>query len=189
MEKIQLRKETIEALLELRKAKRVSLEGNILKIIDPGDHKEFAAYIKQAIADDKSKQKRRLDITKKIQNQNKQLLNAQDENERITEELRVALEETDNAKCEALNELDVLQKRTQFQLVQTIVKVALGLVIGVGVLTTILYVVSMFTNKDTQLIGTAWSNMFGILLTNAFSIIGTIMGVKYASNSKSDSES
>ena len=72
MEKIQLRKETIEALLELRKTKRVSLEGNILKIIDPGDHKEFAIYIDQAIADDKSKQKRRLDITKKIQNQNKQ---------------------------------------------------------------------------------------------------------------------
>lgn len=28
--------------------------------------------------------------------------------------------------------------------------------------------------------------MFGILLTNAFSIIGTIMGVKYATGNKSD---
>lgn len=186
MEKIQLRKETIEALLELRKTKRVSLEGNILKIIDPGDHKEFAIYIDQAIADDKSKQKRRLDITKKIQNQNKELLNAQEENERITEELRVALEETDNARHAALDELDVLQKRTQFQLVQTIVKIALAIIIGVGVLTTIIYMVSLFTDKDTQLIGNTWSNMFGILLTNAFSIIGTIMGVKYASNSNTD---
>jgi len=35
--------------------------------------------------------------------------------------------------------------------------------------------------KDTQVISAAWSNMFGILLTNAFSIIGTIMGIKYAS--------
>ena len=37
---------------------------------------------------------------------------------------------------------------------------------------------------ETQVIGSAWSNMFGILLTNAFSIIGTIMGVKYANGKK-----
>jgi predicted outer membrane lipoprotein len=30
--------------------------------------------------------------------------------------------------------------------------------------------------------------MFGILLTNAFSIIGTIMGVKYASDNTKKSE-
>jgi hypothetical protein len=186
VKKIKLCRTVIEALLELKKTKRVSLEGNILKIIDPGDDEDFIAYINQGIADDKSKQKRRLDITKKIQNQNKELLNAQEENERITEELRVALKETDNAKHAALNELDVLQKRTQFQLIQTIVKIALIVIIGVGVLTTAIYIVSLFTNKDTQLIGNTWSNMFGILLTNAFSIIGTVMGVKYASNSNSD---
>jgi hypothetical protein len=28
--------------------------------------------------------------------------------------------------------------------------------------------------------------MFGILLTNAFSIVGTIMGVKYASENKNN---
>jgi hypothetical protein len=44
--------------------------------------------------------------------------------------------------------------------------------------------ISLFMNKDTQIIGSTWSNMFGILLTNAFSIIGTIMGVKYASKEK-----
>ena len=44
--------------------------------------------------------------------------------------------------------------------------------------------VSMFTGKDTQIIGSTWSNMFGILLTNAFSIVGTIMGVKYANKDK-----
>ena len=36
----------------------------------------------------------------------------------------------------------------------------------------------------TQLIASTWSNIIGILLTNAFSIIGTIMGVKYASEMK-----
>jgi hypothetical protein len=47
-----------------------------------------------------------------------------------------------------------------------------------------MYGIAMMTGKDTQIIGSTWSNMFGILLTNAFSIVGTIMGVKYASESK-----
>jgi hypothetical protein len=43
-----------------------------------------------------------------------------------------------------------------------------------------MYGVAIVSNYDTQIIGSTWSNMFGILLTNAFSIVGTIMGVKYA---------
>jgi hypothetical protein len=46
--------------------------------------------------------------------------------------------------------------------------------------------VAIFMNKETQVIGSTWSNMFGILLTNAFSIVGTIMGVKYASDKKQE---
>jgi hypothetical protein len=53
--------------------------------------------------------------------------------------------------------------------------------VGVGFITTGVYVFTMLMGKDTQVISAAWSNMFGILLTNAFSIIGTIMGIKYAS--------
>ena len=47
-------------------------------------------------------------------------------------------------------------------------------------LTTLMYVIALLAGADTTLLGNAWSNMFGILLTNSFSIIGTIMGVKYA---------
>jgi len=42
----------------------------------------------------------------------------------------------------------------------------------------------VFSEADTTVIGSTWSNIIGILLTNAFSIIGTIMGVKYASKEK-----
>ena len=80
--------------------------------------------------------------------------------------------------------IDLLQKKSQTELIGTIVKVALGVIITVGVITTVMYMISLFMNKDTQIIGSTWSNMFGILLTNAFSIIGTIMGVKYASKEK-----
>jgi hydrogenase maturation factor len=92
-----------------------------------------------------------------------------------------AKQEAEQAKNVALTDLDVMQKKTQFELINTIVKVALYVIIGVGLTTTALYTVALFTDQDTQIIGSTWSNMFGILLTNAFSIVGTIMGVKYAS--------
>ena len=92
--------------------------------------------------------------------------------------------EAETSKEVALNDLDLLQKKTQTELIGKIVRVALIVILSVGVITTGLYVTAMLTDKDTQIVGSTWSNMFGILLTNAFSIIGTIMGVKYASENK-----
>ena len=83
-------------------------------------------------------------------------------------------------KDAALNDLDVAMKKSQSELIKTIVKVALAVIVGVGVVTTVLYWMAMLTGKDTQIIGSTWSNMFSVLLTNAFSIVGTIMGIKYA---------
>lgn len=103
----------------------------------------------------------------------------------LAEVMRV---ESEQAKNAALNDLDVIQKRSQTELISTIVKVALAVILSVGVITTIMYAIAMMTNKDTQIIGSTWSNMFGILLTNAFSIVGTIMGVKYASENKNNNQ-
>jgi PAS domain S-box-containing protein len=83
-------------------------------------------------------------------------------------------------KDSALNDLDVMMKKSQSELIKVIVKVALSVIIGVGVITTILYWMAIVMSKDTQIIGSTWSNMFSVLLTNAFSIVGTIMGIKYA---------
>ena len=73
-----------------------------------------------------------------------------------------------------------MQKRKQVELITTIVKVALGVILAVLVTTTILYLIVLLKNLDSTIIETTWSNLFGILLTNSFSIVGTIMGVKYA---------
>jgi methyl-accepting chemotaxis protein len=83
-------------------------------------------------------------------------------------------------KNTALNDLDVMIKKSQSELIKVIVKCALAVIIGVGVVTTCLYWLAMVTGKETQIIGSTWSNMFSVLLTNAFSIVGTIMGIKYA---------
>ena len=175
-----------EELISLAEDKGVMLEGNILKLI-VSDQEDFQEYIIKAKENDKSNRKKRLDITKQIQKQNKELENKAKENDELMLELKEALQSAEKAKEEAVNDLDFLQKRTQFELIGSIVRVALWIIMGVGITTTVLYAIALFTHSvDTTLLGNTWSNLFGILLTNSFSIIGTIMGVKYASESKKE---
>jgi multidrug efflux pump subunit AcrA (membrane-fusion protein) len=193
---MKINKATRDFILKIYKDNKISLEGNILKVIDADeDDVEFSEYLANSIEKDKGSRKRRLDITKQVQNQNKDLLFSQEENQKLMEDLKIALANAEESKLEAmaamksaeaakelaLTDLDVLQKKTQTELIGTIVKVALWVIIGVGLATTIMYAFAILQGTDTQIIGSAWSNMFGILLTNAFSIVGTIMGVKYAS--------
>ena len=94
-----------------------------------------------------------------------------------SQKLKHSIELEKNA---ALNDLDVVLKKSQNELIKIIVKCALAVIVGVGLVTTVLYWMAIVTNQDTQIIGSTWSNMFSVLLTNAFSIVGTIMGIKYA---------
>jgi len=181
---ISVREETKEVLLKIYREKGICLEGNILKVIKSEGDDEFSKYLVICSDKDKETRRKRLDITKKVQDQNKELQKAKEEIERINEELKESLNETQKAKESIENDLDVLQKKTQYELINTIVRIALFVIMGVGITTTILYIISIFTGKDTQIIGSTWSNMFGILLTNAFSIVGTIMGVKYANKNE-----
>ena len=125
--------------------------------------------------------------------QNRELNEWKQENLRLTEELQQEMSKSEqariiaeNAKNEAENNLDLIQKKTQFELINNIVKVALYVIIGVGGITTGIYVYSMSIGMDTDIIGSTWSNMFGILLTNSFSIVGTILGVKYGATPNKD---
>ena len=212
-------KVTKEELLNLYKIKNICLEGNILKLIDPEDDIEFTEYLKVCSDRDKDNRRKRLEITKRIQTQNTELTKAQEQNQKLMDELQVSLAEmetskeqiecqnkellewkeenekmdvelrealrvAENAKMAAENDLDLMQKKTQFELINNIVKVALYIILGVGIVTTGLYVFAMTMGFDTTILSSAWSNMFGILLTNSFSIVGIIMGVKYASEKK-----
>lgn len=196
---MKVNKSTRDCILKIYKENRVSLEGNILKIIEPDeDDLEFSEYLRSSIEKDKNSRRRRLEITKQVQNQNKDLLLSQEENQKLMEELKDALSLAEGSRIEAmeavkraeaakelaLTDLDILQKKTQTELIGTIVKVALYVIMGVGIVTTLMYFLAIVNDKDTQIIGSTWANMFGILLTNAFSIVGTIMGVKYASEKK-----
>jgi methyl-accepting chemotaxis protein len=96
-----------------------------------------------------------------------------------SEKLKDAIEKEKNI---ALNDLDATLKKSQNEMIKIIVKSALGVILSVGIITTIMYSFAILSNKDTQIIGSTWSNMFSVLLTNAFSIVGTIMGIKYATS-------
>ncbi len=187
-----MNKDVRDWILEMYKKHRVSLEGNILKLIEPDEtDQEFVTCINDSISKDRETRRKRLEITKQVQIRNRELQQSQEDNIKINEELKIALDAAEKAKTEAvkakdaaLNDLEVVQKKSQFELIGTIVKVALFVIAGVGILTTLMYGLAIWTGKETQIIGSTWSNMFGILLTNAFSIVGTIMGVKYASENK-----
>lgn len=184
--KITFCQDTKDRLLALKKEKGITIEGNILKVIDYSNDPELEKYVKGAIEQQKSIQRKRLEVTKRVQSQNVELINAKAEIERVNQELTDALSQAEDAKDSALKDLDLLQKKTQFELMSNIIKVALIVIIGVGVSTTVLYIFSLFTGKDTDSIGNTWSNILGILLTNSFSIVGTIMGVKYATKNKEE---
>ena len=174
-------KKTIEQLLKLYETRKIGLEGNITKLIQT-DNEDFKRYLDTCIENDNENRRKRLNITKQVQSQNTELIKAKEENERINEELKIALSQTLEAKEIAEKDLDLLQKKTQFELIGLIIKISLSIIIGVGLITTGIYLYIITIGGDTKIIESSWSNMFGILLTNSFSIIGTIMGVKYASD-------
>ena len=228
---IKLDKKTKDQLLEIFKAKKISLEGNILKVIDPDGDVEFETYIKESIEKDKDNRRKRLDVTKQVQSKNTDLVKSEKENDRVNKQLKSALEEAEEsnkamlvakqeaelaledaqkakidaenarieaekarheaeqAKNSAVNDLELMQKKTQFELIGNIVKVALWVILGVGITTTIVYVISLFAGFNTDVIGSSWVNIMSILLTNAFSIIGTLMGMKTMSDNKDQRQS
>ena len=217
---------TKKTLMDLYTKKGIGLEGNITKLIDTENDEEFKKYLKECETKDGDKRRKRLEMTKKIQKQNEELINLNVENQKIMDDLQSTLKEAEEqrvkieiqngelidwreenekiqqdlqreminsekariqaeeAKTNAINDLDILQKRNQTELISNIVKVALYIIIGVGIVTTGVYVFTLVMGKDTQVISATWSNIFGILLTNAFSIVGTIMGIKYATENK-----
>jgi hypothetical protein len=175
-------KDTVKEAMLKAKSKKVYIEGNFVKLLSDTSDPDVKDYIEECKSRDLNSRKKRLQITKQVQKQNRDLEEAAVVKEALVLELQNSLEESKKLRDEALEDLEVMQKRTQFELISTIVKVALYVIVGVGVLTTVMYAWAMSSGTDTQIIGSTWSNMFGILLTNAFSIVGTIMGVKYATD-------
>jgi hypothetical protein len=187
---VRLTDDVIEQFIKAAQAYDLYLEGGILNLVEvETDTPEHTAYIEKAKSLDKERRKERLEFTKGVQRQNKELMQEKERNASLMEELKEEKEKAEQAFKTAKNDLDYLQRKTQFQLVGNIVTAALRVIIGVGVITTIMYAIALFVTEDAAavtLLGNTWSNLFGILLTNSFSIIGTIMGVNYATEQREE---
>lgn len=214
---IKLDEDAWASILVTGQTKNVYLSGSILHLIDDEGRQSYKLYLSKCLDLDDKKKKKRLQVNKKTQRVMKELTTTNKENLALAGKLQAALEEAETQKQEAEGlkieadamrtkaeeaqkaaedakdtaerELDTLQKKHQFELVGDIVNISLAVICGVGLITTGLYASAIYTGStEVSTLGQAWSNMFGILLTNSFSIIGTIMGVKYASARSGDSE-
>jgi hypothetical protein len=196
---MELTKTDRDLLLKLAKDKKIYLEGNVVKVIKASEgDKEFKEYLEECRKRDINLRRKRLQVTKQVQKQNVDLEKANRENVKLMDDLKSSLDETsklkdeaenareiaEEAKNEALDDLEIMQKKTQFELISIIVKIALIVIMGVGIITTLLFAYTLITGQPNPILESTWSNLFGILLTNSFSIIGTIMGVKYATENK-----
>ena len=157
---IEVTEHTRNVLLEVAKKRKIYVEGSFLKILKaPKGDKEFEDYLKLCKEKDITTRKKRLEVTKQVQSQNKELVAKQEETDALMIELQEALESAKNAEWEAeklreeaekgkekaLEDLDLMQKRSQFELIGTIVRVALVIIIGVGIVTTIMYGIAMMS--------------------------------------------
>jgi len=185
---IKLDSKTKQQLIKLGEEKHLFLEGEILKNIDSESDAQFESYIKKCIERYDKMLQDDVNDKEKIKKQNQELKRIQEEIERVNEELLTSLKDAEEAKKTAEDDLDLLQKKNQYEMINNIVYGALTVIIGIGIVTTLLYIFAILVGKETQIIGSTWSNLLGILLTNAFSIVGTIMGVKYG-NEKNENQS
>ena len=96
---IEVTKHTRDVLLGVAKKKRIYIEGNFLKILQaPKGDNEFEEYLKLCKEKDSESRRKRLKVTKQVQQQNKELVNKQKENDELMEELQIALEESNQLR-------------------------------------------------------------------------------------------
>jgi hypothetical protein len=81
---ITLNNEIEKQLINLAAEKNIFLEGNVTKLIVSQPNSNFGTYIQDCINRDKENRRKRLEITKTIQQQNKELIEWKSHNEKLS---------------------------------------------------------------------------------------------------------
>jgi hypothetical protein len=186
-----LEKYLVEAIEKDKEARRKRLE--ITKDIQKKnkeltdlnkENERVNKQLKKALIEAETSRNQAINSKEEAENSRMEAENSRVEAENARIEAEKARVEAENAKITAENNLEIEQRKTQVELMGTIVRVALWIIGCVGVVTTSMYGLALWKDADTEVIGSTWTNIISILLTNAFSIVGTIMGVKYATSDR-----
>ena len=110
---LELNDDIRKALIEIARDSKVYLEGSILKLINPGDDPSFNRYLDEAVRKDRSVRQLRLEITKQVQAQNKELSAINEQNVALNAELRTALDQQKKVQDKLLMTLDKLERQNQ----------------------------------------------------------------------------
>ena len=99
---IEVTKHTRDILLEVAKKRKIYVEGNFLKLLKaPKDDTEFEEYLNLCKEKDNTSRRKRLQVTKQVQNQNKELVQKQEETDKLMIELQAALDSAKQSEEEA----------------------------------------------------------------------------------------
>ena len=110
---IKLNEETRRALVQLAEETQVYPEGNFLKLLDAENDAAFLDYISKSLERDRFMRQRRLEITKQIQIQNRELTTSNGKISRLNDELVIALEEQKKAKDQLVVANRILEKKNK----------------------------------------------------------------------------
>ena len=173
-------RECIEILLEISD-KGVYLEGALLKVISKSNtlrDEDWLEYLELAHDRDDIKSKERVELTQEALNQKTELEKAHKKIKQQYELLKKEKAKVEDDVCTLEKNLKVLREKNQLKIMNNVVNICLRIIIGIGVSCSLILVFMLFFGKQSDLVESTWSQSILLMLSNSFSIIATIQGVK-----------
>jgi hypothetical protein len=173
-------RECVDILLEISE-KGIYLEGALLKVVIRGntlDDSDWIEYLKVASSRDEIKSSERVELTQEALNQKSELERAHKKIKQQYELLKKEKAKVEDDVCTLEKNLKVLREKNQLKLMNNVVNICLRIIIGIGLSCSIILVVMILFGKQSDLVESTWSQSILLMLSNSFSIIATIQGVK-----------
>lgn len=175
-----IRRECVDILLKISKD-GIYLEGALLKVLTKENKlsdDDWIEYLKIANDRDENKSKERVELTHEALNQKTELERAHKKIKQQYKLLKEEKEKVEDNVCTLENDLKILREKNQLRILNHVVNICLRIIIGIGFSCSIILVVMLLFGKQSDLIESTWSQSILLMLSNAFSIIATIQGVK-----------
>lgn len=173
-------RECVEMLLEISE-KGIYLEGALLKVISKSNtlrDEDWIGYLKLASERDEIKSRERVELTQEALNQKSELERAHKKIKQQYELLKTEKAKVEDDVCNLEKNLKVLREKNQLKIMNNVVNICLRIIIGIGVSCSLILIIMLICGNQSDLVESTWSQSILLMLSNSFSIIATIQGVK-----------